>query len=83
MAAFALFFKLRTGNIDNDILKVINENDLSFYPSVAEHGSQRIFFNVLHIGYANILNRLSVSQLVYRLGHYLSAVERVFNNCFI
>src|SRR5687768_5583728 len=49
MAAFALFFKLFAGNIDNYIFKMVYEDDLSFYPVAAKSGAKWIFLDIGNI----------------------------------
>ncbi len=43
MAAFALFLELFAGNVDDDVFKMVNENDLSFYPVAAKSRPKGIF----------------------------------------
>ena len=49
MAAFTLFFKLFVRNVDDDVLKMVDEDDLPFYPVAAEGGAQRVFLEVARI----------------------------------
>lgn len=80
--ALALFFKLLVGNIDNHVFETVDKNNLAFNSIAFEKGAQVSFFNIGHIGYADVFYGLSVYELVDCVAHYGSYIGGGFGHCF-
>ncbi len=76
-AAFAAFFEFFPGDIDDDILEMIDKDDLAFYPIVTEHGPEMILFRKRRIGCSDVQQRAAVDELLYGVAHYTGAIERI------
>ena len=83
IAVGALLFKFFFGNIDDDILKIIDENDLPFYGIWCKERTQVIFFHDGNIRFADILQAFAFSDCMNGPAKNLHTVQGIFNLFFV
>jgi hypothetical protein len=77
-ASLSTFFELFAGDIDDDILEVVDENDLSFDPVIAKYRSQMVFLRKRDIGDADIHQAAAIDQFLDGACHYFRTQYKVF-----
>jgi len=78
-AALAMFLEFFAGDIDDDVLEMIDEDDLAFDPVVAEEGAEVIFLQERWVGRPDIEEAAAIGELADGLGHDADAIEGVLD----
>src|SRR5690606_3708730 len=81
-ASLSLFFELFTRDVDDHILEIIDEDDLSFDPVVVQQRSKVIALEIARIRLADGRQRFTIYNLVDASSHEGGAVYRVSRGAF-
>ncbi len=76
-AAFALFLEFVAGDIHDHVLEIIDKDDLSFDPVIAETGAEMVFFDKGRVGLADIEEGGAGGEGPDGLSHHAGAVEGI------
>ena len=82
-SSLAMFFKFIAGDIHDDVLEIVDEDDLSFDPVITVQGPQVIFFQERRVGLTDFEQAFAVGQSVDGLAHDPGTIEGVFEGGLI